>query len=347
MKPETAGGRVLLLLLLAAVLTGTRADPVPRATRLPPDAKDCHRARFKSLSPQVLQAFRKAKDAIEEWLRKKDVSCSSRLFPRAWDLQQLQVQERPRALQAELALTLKVLENMTDSALVPILDQPLHTLRHIHSQLQACTQPQPTAEPRPVSRRLSRWLHRLQEAQKKETPSCLEDSVTSNLFRLLIRDLKCVASGDHCCFPFRLCETGLARAIVSVQPQCRSFYDWLISLTMMSSEFITDGEHSAGRQAAASLSLRLPLAADTDLAPLSSSQLRSPAWLTWQGGARARLRFQGELSISTLKMKRSMRPEQRVAAVGYSFCLLGRGNGGGGLGPRAAAGVEVPRVFAG
>ncbi|XP_028714960.1 interferon lambda-2-like [Peromyscus leucopus] len=198
MKPETAGGRVLLLLLLAAVLTGTRADPVPRATRLPPDAKDCHRARFKSLSPQVLQAFRKAKNAIEEWLRKKDVSCSARLFPRAWDLQQLQVQERPRALQAELALTLKVLENMTDSALVPILDQPLHTLRHIHSQLQACTQPQPTAEPRPVSRRLSRWLHRLQEAQRKETPGCLEDSVTSNLFRLLIRDLKCVASGDQC-----------------------------------------------------------------------------------------------------------------------------------------------------
>lgn len=55
---------MLLLLLLAAVLTGTRADPVPRATRLPPDAKDCHRARFKSLSPQVLQAFRKAKNAI-------------------------------------------------------------------------------------------------------------------------------------------------------------------------------------------------------------------------------------------------------------------------------------------
>nr|XP_042124772.1 interferon lambda-2 [Peromyscus maniculatus bairdii] len=134
----------------------------------------------------------------EELLLQKDVRCSTNPFPSSWKLGQLQVQERPRALQAELALTLKVLENMTDSALVPILDQPLHTLRHIHSQLQACTQPQPTAEPRPVSRRLSRWLHRLQEAQRKETPGCLEDSVTSNLFRLLIRDLKCVASGDQC-----------------------------------------------------------------------------------------------------------------------------------------------------
>ncbi|KAL6091409.1 hypothetical protein STEG23_028391 [Scotinomys teguina] len=134
----------------------------------------------------------------EERLLKKDVRCSSRLFPRAWDLQQLQVQERPKALQAELALTLKVLENVTDPALGPILDQPLHTLHHIHSQLQACTQPQPTAEPRPLSRRLSRWMNKLQEAQRKETPSCLEASVTSNLFRLLTRDLKCVASGDQC-----------------------------------------------------------------------------------------------------------------------------------------------------
>ncbi|KAH0512945.1 Interferon lambda-2 [Microtus ochrogaster] len=240
MKPETAGGRLLLPLLLAAVLTGTRAHPVPGDTRLPPDAKECHLARFKSLAPQELTAFRKARDAIEEWLLKKDVKCSSRLFPRCWDLQQLQVQERPKALQADLALTLEVLENVTDSALGPILHQPLHTLRHIQSQLQACvqerpkalqadlaltlevlenvtdsalgpilhqplhtlrhiqsqlqacTQSQPTAEPGSPSHRLSRWLHKLQEAQEKETPGCLEASVTSNLMRLLLRDLKCV-----------------------------------------------------------------------------------------------------------------------------------------------------------
>lgn len=113
-----------------------------------------------------------------------------------------QVQERPKALQAEVALTLKVLGNMTDSGLTTLLSQPLRTLSYIHSQLQTCvspgslgpwflptvppatglplspsssltipifcpqTQPQPTAEPRPQSRRLSRWLHRLQEAEK-------------------------------------------------------------------------------------------------------------------------------------------------------------------------------------
>jgi interleukin 28/29 (interferon lambda) len=55
---------LLLPLLLAAVLTRTQADPVPRATRLPVEAKDCHIAQFKSLSPKELQAFKKAKGAI-------------------------------------------------------------------------------------------------------------------------------------------------------------------------------------------------------------------------------------------------------------------------------------------
>lgn len=55
---------LLLLLLLAEVLTRTQADPVPRATRLPVEAKDCHIAQFKSLSPKELQAFKKAKDAV-------------------------------------------------------------------------------------------------------------------------------------------------------------------------------------------------------------------------------------------------------------------------------------------
>nr|XP_044990100.1 interferon lambda-2-like [Jaculus jaculus] len=198
MKFDAAGQCTLLLTLMATVLTRTQAVPVPRSPRGSLDKKDCHIDQFKSIAPQELQAFKMAKDTIEEWLLQRDVRCSSRLFPRAWDLQQLQVQERSVALQAELALTLKVLENVSDSALGDVLDQPLHILRHIHSQLLACVPGQHTASSRPRSRRLSRWLHRLQEAPKKETPGCLEEAVTLNLFRLLIWDLKCVASGDQC-----------------------------------------------------------------------------------------------------------------------------------------------------
>ncbi|XP_077889018.1 interferon lambda-3-like [Ictidomys tridecemlineatus] len=201
MKLGAVGGCSLLLTLMAAVLTRTRAVPVPSALSAHPDARDCDMAQFKSLAPQELQAFRKARDAFEESLLPKDHDCPSPLFPRPWDLRQLQVWERPVALQAELALTLRVLGTMANSTLGDVLDQPLHTLGHIQSQLQACVRPGPTAGPRPQGRhrhRLSHWLQRLQQDPEKESPACLQASVTFNLLRLLVRDLKCVASGHLC-----------------------------------------------------------------------------------------------------------------------------------------------------
>lgn len=42
------------------------------------------------------------------------------------------------ALEAELALTLKVLDTVANSTLGDVLDQPLSMLRHIHARLQAC-----------------------------------------------------------------------------------------------------------------------------------------------------------------------------------------------------------------
>ncbi|CAK7302547.1 Interferon lambda-1 [Vulpes lagopus] len=181
-----------VLVLVTAGLSLARAGPVP--TSKPTTAwRGCDIGRFKSLSPRELEAFKKAKDVLEYSL--KNWSCNSRLFPRNRDLRQLQVWERPVALEAELALTLKVLETMADRSLGDILDQPLHTLRHIHSELQACAQP--PAGPRPRGR-LHPWLYRLHEASKKESQGCLEASVLFNLFRLLKKDLECVAVGDLC-----------------------------------------------------------------------------------------------------------------------------------------------------
>ena len=48
----------------------------------------------------------------------------------------------------------------------------------------------------PAPGRLHHWLCQLQEATQEESQGCLEASVTFNLFRLLIRDLRIVASGD-------------------------------------------------------------------------------------------------------------------------------------------------------
>nr|XP_010976956.1 interferon lambda-1-like [Camelus dromedarius] len=183
-----------VLVLVTAMLALARAGPVP-TSKPTMTGKGCHMGWFQPLSPRELEGFKKAKDALEESLLLKNWSCSSRLFPRTRDLTQLQVWERPVALEAELDLTLRVLGAAADSSLGVVLDQPLRTLRHIHSKLQACVPAQPTAGPRP-SGRLHHWLHRLQEATRKESQDCLEASVTFNLFRLLVRDLRSVASGD-------------------------------------------------------------------------------------------------------------------------------------------------------
>ncbi|KAM8774772.1 LOW QUALITY PROTEIN: interferon lambda-3-like [Rhynchonycteris naso] len=178
-------------------------------------------AQFKLL-PKEMKAFNRAKDALPsscELTSLNNWSCSSCPFPRTWDLRQLQVWESPVALEAELSLTLKVLGTVAASSLGDILDQPLHTLRHIHAKLQACVLAPSTAGSRPQGH-LRHWLHHLHEAQRKVSDLChettgspddgqqltcpflstgfLEASVTFNLFRLLTGDLKCVGSGDLC-----------------------------------------------------------------------------------------------------------------------------------------------------
>ncbi|KAK2491412.1 hypothetical protein MC885_000034, partial [Smutsia gigantea] len=75
----------------------------------------------------------------------------------------------PVALEAELALMLKVLGTTADSSLGDILDQPLCKLCHVHLGLQVC-----------------------------KSLGCLKTSVRFNLFCLLSWDLKCVTSGDLC-----------------------------------------------------------------------------------------------------------------------------------------------------
>uniref|UniRef100_A0A8C8XAU1 Interferon lambda-3-like n=1 Tax=Panthera leo TaxID=9689 RepID=A0A8C8XAU1_PANLE len=181
---DLAVGRTLVL--IAMVQTGTGAVPGPQPLGALLDAGGCHLAQFKSLSPQELRA-----NLLPSLC--PDLTPRPRLFPRTWDLRQLQV--RGHALEAELALTLKVLGTVADGSQGDILDQPLHTLRHMHSELQAVSA-QSEAGPRPQGRLYHR-VQCLHEAPKK-CLGCLEASVLFNLFRLLTRDLKCVASGDLC-----------------------------------------------------------------------------------------------------------------------------------------------------
>ncbi|XP_036757911.2 interferon lambda-1-like [Manis pentadactyla] len=183
-----------VLLLVTVVLGLARAGPVP-TSKPTTTRRGCHIGRFQSLSPRELEAFKKAKDALEESLSLKNWNCSSRLFPRTRDPRHLQAWKRPVALEAEVGLTVKVLGTSADSPLGVVLGQPLHMLRHIHSELQACVPAQPTPRSKAAGS-LHHWLRGLQEAPRKESQGRLEASVTCNVFRLLTRDLTCVASGD-------------------------------------------------------------------------------------------------------------------------------------------------------
>uniref|UniRef100_A0A8C0WE98 Uncharacterized protein n=1 Tax=Castor canadensis TaxID=51338 RepID=A0A8C0WE98_CASCN len=152
--------------------------------------KDCLIVSFQSLSPREREAFKKAKDALVSHLSPSHPP-SPALLHHAGSLILTYLRLLaifPHLLPClffhtspQLALTLNILENV-----------PLHTLHHIHSQLQSCV------SAGPHSRRLSHWLHHLQEAVEKESTGCLQASVTFNLFRLLTGDLNCVTSGDLC-----------------------------------------------------------------------------------------------------------------------------------------------------
>ncbi|XP_028386112.1 interferon lambda-1-like [Phyllostomus discolor] len=182
------------LVMVASGLGLATAGPVP-TSKPHSTGRGCDIGKFEYLPPTEWKAFKKAKDALENSL--KNHSCSSCLFPRLWTLTQLHVWERPVALEAELALTVKVLETVADSSLEDILDQPLHTLHYILSEVQACVSALPTSGSRPHGL-LQHWLNQLQRAPKKVSQECLEATVTFNLFRLLKQDLNCVARGDLC-----------------------------------------------------------------------------------------------------------------------------------------------------
>uniref|UniRef100_A0A8C8XAG6 Interferon lambda-3-like n=1 Tax=Panthera leo TaxID=9689 RepID=A0A8C8XAG6_PANLE len=169
------------------------SSPHPTRTPVTPDC-GAEAAPALRMSPSLLLPGPTSASALQkESLAPQAWTCRPCLFPRPRELRQLQ---RPVALEAELALTLKVLGTVADASQGDILDQPLHMLRHIHSELRACVS---TGGTQAVSTqgRLHHWLSQLHKAPKKSL-SCLEASVMFNLFYLLIRDLKGVTSEDPC-----------------------------------------------------------------------------------------------------------------------------------------------------
>ncbi|XP_075790537.1 interferon lambda-3-like isoform X1 [Pelodiscus sinensis] len=181
------GYRVLLVLSLW-VMT---AEAFPKGAL----RTKCHLAKYKSLPPRELEAFKKTKDKFEDILLLSNRKCNTRIFHRNWEVKELSVHDRVILVEKELDFTINTLEDVEDPSLSKLLPRPLEILSQIREDLRRCTRQTPSHS---HSKRLNSWLQNLQASKETESPACLEASVILNLFRLLNEDLRCAAYTELC-----------------------------------------------------------------------------------------------------------------------------------------------------
>ncbi|CAM2100095.1 unnamed protein product [Caretta caretta] len=98
----------------------------------------CHLTKYKSLPPRELEAFKKAKDKFEDMMLLSDRKCSTRIFHRNWEVQELSEHDRVILVEKELDFTINVLENIEDTSLSKLLSRPLEILTQIRGDLRGC-----------------------------------------------------------------------------------------------------------------------------------------------------------------------------------------------------------------
>uniref|UniRef100_A0A8C8RD23 Uncharacterized protein n=1 Tax=Pelusios castaneus TaxID=367368 RepID=A0A8C8RD23_9SAUR len=182
---------ISLKVLLALALWMMTTDAFPKGHH----RAKCHLAKYKSLPPWELEAFKKAKDKFEDIMLLSDRKCSTRIFHRNWEVKELLVHDRMILVEKELDFTIDMLEDIEDSNLSELFSRPLEILTQIREDLRSCTRENHSHG---QAKRLNNWLQNLHASKEKETPGCLEASVILNLFRLLNEDLKCTAYMEHC-----------------------------------------------------------------------------------------------------------------------------------------------------
>uniref|UniRef100_A0A8C8RQA5 Uncharacterized protein n=1 Tax=Pelusios castaneus TaxID=367368 RepID=A0A8C8RQA5_9SAUR len=166
---------ISLKVLLALALWMMTTDAFPKGHH----RAKCHLAKYKSLPPWELEAFKKAKDKFVNIMLLSDQKYS--VLPTSFSPQ---VHDRMILVEKELDFTIDMLEDIEDSNLSELFSRPLEILTQIREDLRSCV----TANTHTL---LLLWVH-------PETPGYLEASVILNLFRLLNEDLKCTAYMEHC-----------------------------------------------------------------------------------------------------------------------------------------------------
>ncbi|XP_009072439.1 PREDICTED: interferon lambda-3-like [Acanthisitta chloris] len=158
--------------------------------------KSCSLSMYQSLVPhEVLKAVQKMQDQFEDIMRLSDHKCNTRLFHRKWNTGDLSVPDRVMLVEAEVSLTIAMLELPAIPSFAETRQQPLDFLSHVREDLRCWMSTEaPLHQP---SGRLRHWLQKLQMAKKTETTGCLEASAINRLFQVL-NDLRCAALRERC-----------------------------------------------------------------------------------------------------------------------------------------------------
>ncbi|XP_053899578.1 interferon lambda-3-like [Malaclemys terrapin pileata] len=156
-KMVNVGDKVLFALAIWTMTT----EAFPKGT----ERTKCHLAKYKSLPPRELEAFKKAKDKFEDMMLSSDRKCSTRIFHRNWEVKELSVHDRVVLVEKELDFTINVLENVEDLSLSKLLSRPLEILTQIRGDLRDCTR---QTHSHRHSRRLNNWLQNFHKSKETE-----------------------------------------------------------------------------------------------------------------------------------------------------------------------------------
>uniref|UniRef100_A0A8C8VHZ5 Uncharacterized protein n=1 Tax=Pelusios castaneus TaxID=367368 RepID=A0A8C8VHZ5_9SAUR len=188
---------ISLKVLLALALWMMTTDAFPKGHH----RAKCHLAKYKSLPPWELEAFKKAKDKFEDiMLCLSFCHITDSVLPTSFSPQ---VHDRMILVEKELDFTIDMLEDIEDSNLSELFSRPLEILTQIREDLRSCVRTILTGS-RPRGQDYYRVFCgalsslSFNRPKPKETPGYLEASVILNLFRLLNEDLKCTAYMEHC-----------------------------------------------------------------------------------------------------------------------------------------------------
>ncbi|PKK29680.1 interferon lambda-3 [Columba livia] len=157
--------------------------------------KSCSLSKYKFIMRHEMKAARKMTEHFENIKLQSDRKCNTRLFHRKWKIADLSVPDRVILVEAELNLTIAMLELPTVPSFDEARQRPLAFLTQVREDLRGCMTMEATSHQ--PSGRLRHWLQNLQTAKNTETTGCLEASAILNIFQVL-EDLRCTARREQC-----------------------------------------------------------------------------------------------------------------------------------------------------